>query len=367
MSSENKRPRHNIPAHINEDDAIQFISESFSDCQNGKVHSFYLCKKNECSNLSTDEIKFFSTKVDRFQHAWLMDKKLTFCERTRTGYHWLIYEEGHGMFCFICRKHNMENARNKCKKFNVEPGVRFKRKALEDHASSQQHKAAVMAELINRTSPFQAELHTKEQAREYVYSNAFLAVYWLAKEELPNCKISSFLEVIEQLGLTDMKYFQHRSAGSFREMFLELGHQIKQVIEKCRKANCFGLVCDEVCDLSNKEQLLTFIKYVDPETHKATTDFLSASDLLKDSHSADANTICNAVNQPLENNKLEKSRLSRFASDGASVMTGKNNGVAAKLRSRNNKKLISIHCIAHRLALIGLWGCKQFRFIHTNS
>ena len=32
-------------------------------------------------------------------------------------------------------------------------------------------------------------------------------------------------------------------------------------------------------------------------------------------------------------------------------MTGKNNGVAAKLRSSNNKKLINIHCIAHRLAL----------------
>ena len=86
----------------------------------------------------------------------------------------------------------MENARNKCKKFNIEPGVRFKHKALEDHASSQQHKAAVMAELINRTSPFQAELYTKEQARESVYSNAFLAVYWLAKEE--TAKFLAFLK-----------------------------------------------------------------------------------------------------------------------------------------------------------------------------
>ena len=349
-SNKDKQPRHDLPAQINEADAIQFINDSFSDSQDGKVHSFYSCKNKECSNLSTNEIKRFSTKVDRFQHAWIMDNKLIYCEKT--GYHWLIYEEGHGMYCFICRKHNMENARNKCKKFNLEPGVRFKRKAVEDHASSQQHKAAVMAELINRTSPFQAELDTKEQTKDSVYFNAFLAIYWLAKEELSNCKLSSFLEVLEQLGLTNMTYFLHRSAGSVREMFLELGHQIKlQVVENCRKANWFGLVCDEVCDLSNKEQLLTFIKYVDPQTHKATTDFLSASDLLENSHSADANTICTALNQQLENNKLEKSKLSSFASDGASVMTGKNNGVAAKLRSSNNKKLINIHCIAHRLAL----------------
>ncbi len=65
-------------------------------------------------------------------------------------------------------------------------------------------------------------------------------MYWLAKEELPNCKISSLLEVFEQLGLTDMKYFEHRSAGAVREMFLELGRHIKlQVVEKCQEAKWF--------------------------------------------------------------------------------------------------------------------------------
>ena len=255
------------------------------------------------------------------------------------------------MFCFICRKHNTENEKNKCKKFNLQAGIRFKRKAVEEHANSQQHKAAIMCELINRTSPFQAELDRKEQKNNAVYYNAFLAIYWLAKEELPNFKISSFLDVLEQLGLTDMKYFQHRSAGSFREMLLALGYQIKsQVAEKCRKANWFGLLCDEVCDISNQEQLLTFIKYVDPQINKATTDFLSANDLFQNSQSADANTIWTVLNKQLEHSKLEKSKLASFASDGASVMTGKKNGVAAKLRS-DNKPLINVHCIAHRLAL----------------
>ncbi|CAB4037742.1 zinc finger 862-like, partial [Paramuricea clavata] len=140
-------------------------------------------------------------------------------------------------------------------------------------------------------------------------------------------------------------------SGSFREIFLALGYQIKsQVAEKCRKANWFGLLCDEVCDISNQEQLLTFIKYVDPQTNKATTDFLSANDLFQNSQSADANTIWTVLNKQLEDSKLEKSKLASFASDGASVMTGKKNGVAAKLRS-DNKPLINVHCIAHRLAL----------------
>ena len=182
-SNKDKQPRHDLPAQINEADAIQFINDSFSDIQDEKIHSFYSCKNKECNNLSTDEIKRFSTKVDRFQHVWIMDNKLIYCEKT--GYHWLIYEEGHGMYCFICRKHNMENARNKCKKFNLEPGVRFERKAVEDHASSQQHKASVMAELINRTSPFQAELDTKEQTKDSVYFNAFLAIQGVPKKIPP--------------------------------------------------------------------------------------------------------------------------------------------------------------------------------------
>ena len=66
------------------------------------------------------------------------------------------------MFCLICPKHNSENAK-KNKKFNIEPGVRFQHKAVEKHASSQQQRAVVMSELINRNSPFQADLTTKNR------------------------------------------------------------------------------------------------------------------------------------------------------------------------------------------------------------
>ena len=39
-----------------------------------------------------------------------------------------------------------------------------------------------------------------------------------------------------------------------------------------------------------------------------------------------------------------------FSSDGANVMLGRNNGVAAKLANKNPYLFVS-HCIAHRLAL----------------
>ena len=98
------------------------------------------------------------------------------------------------MFCLLYRKHNIANTKNK---FNLEPAVRFKNKAVEEHAKSHQHSA----ELLSRVSTFNEEIERKEKTRDDVYYNTFLAMYWLAKEEIVNKKFGSLLELLEQVGL----------------------------------------------------------------------------------------------------------------------------------------------------------------------
>ena len=98
------------------------------------------------------------------------------------------------------------------------------------------------------------------------------------------------------MGLEDIKYFKHRSAGSVREMFLHIGSVLKaQLVHDILKAKCFGLLADEFFDVSNKEHLVTFVKFVHPETGKANTAFLAASNLLGNSSSADTEAITNAI------------------------------------------------------------------------
>ena len=131
-----------------------------------------------------------------------------------------------------------------------------------------------------------------------------------------------------------------------------LGHTVKaQMIRKVSEGSSYGLLSDEVCDVSSKEQLVTFIKYVDRETSKANTSFLDVSNLLESSTSANAETITHTITQQIDDSGLNRQHLSSFASDGVSVMTGKTNGVAARLRRTVNPSLINIHCICHRLAL----------------
>lgn len=52
----------------------------------------------------------------------------------------------------------------------------------------------------------------------------------------------------------------------------------------------------------------------------------------------------------LSNCDLDLNKLPGLSTDGASVMVGKENGVAAKLK-REAKMLLNVHCICHRLAL----------------
>ena len=65
---------------------------------------------------------------------------------------------------------------NETKKYNLEPAVRFKRKAVEDHANSQQHAAAITAELLSRVSTFEEEVSKIEDAKDEVNYKTLLTM-----------------------------------------------------------------------------------------------------------------------------------------------------------------------------------------------
>ena len=75
----------------------------------------------------------------------------------------------------------------------------------------------------------------------------------------------------------------------------------------------FGLVCDEVNDVAKKEQLITFIKFVNPTTGKPNIEFLATSGLLEKSTSANAATITNAILKQLEESEIDKLKLASFS------------------------------------------------------
>ena len=70
----------------------------------------------------------------------------------------------------------------------------------------------------------------------------------------------------------------------------------------------------------------------------------------------DATSIVYAINEFYSNNNIDMQKMVMFTSDGASVMLGRINGVAAKLKEKISH-LVQQHCVAHRedLGICDTW------------
>ena len=308
-----------------------------------KIHHYSLCK-DTCTGLSLQDPQKSSKDKHRFKHGMIIDPSTSYSERT--GLWWLVYKESDGMYCLICKRHCHFKAEIYCTK----PATRYRKEAILDHVRSKNHKAAELEELVQKISPFEKDLQEKKQYADEVYDAAFKSMYWIAKEELPNNKFVSLINLIERLGVQKMKHFNHRGMGSIREMMITIGDVIQEdlVLQELRDAKTFGLMIDDVTDITNTEQCVCFVQYVSKDG-MPKVQFLFIEDALKNSNSVNAETLVNIVHDKMDSFGLERRKLGSLCTDGASVMIAKN-GVAGKLKNEN-PQLINIHCICHKLAL----------------
>lgn len=134
-------------------------------------------------------------------------------------------------------------------------------------------------------------------------------------------------------------------------MFSTLGCAVKEnVVTRAKTAGCFGLLVDDVSDISVMEQMITFIQFYDKDSSEVTVEFLSVDNLLEEHDSANAVAMFQTIQSNLQACTLSTDKLIGLATDGASVMVGRKNGLAAKLKDVN-PRLISVHCVCHKLAL----------------
>ena len=193
-------------------------------------------------------------------------------------------------------------------------------------------------------SVFHKVVKQKETAKD--------VAYFLAKEHLANRKFLNLIKFAEDsLAVHHLKYFNHWSEGSIWEIFLALGETIEEeIVRSAQKVQSYGLMVDEVTDISVQSQMLTFIQFVSLVTSCMEIAFLSVQNVLEEFASVNADALTSLIKDELQQCSLSLTNLKGLATDRASVMTGKNYNVATKLKELN-PVLISVHCICHKLAL----------------
>eukprot|EP00062_Callorhinchus_milii_P023797 gi/632983046/ref/XP_007908454.1/ PREDICTED: zinc finger and BTB domain-containing protein 25 [Callorhinchus milii] len=324
--------------------------EVFAQYGRPHAHCHYKCRQINC-----ERVQLSYKRGDKFVHKWLSNKDLTYCERT--GIYWLLYEEGQGMFCFLCRKHDTQNKQNKTKVFNGTPAVRYKKAALQVHAESQQHMAAVQAELNARASGHQVVERVKEMEETGMLFVLFLAAYWLAREDIPSSKLLSLLRLMSEAGLRGLTHF--RRSETLREIFVSLGNVIQeQVVRGVQRAGCYGLLSDQV----SGGDLLSSVQYVDPHSAEVRTGFLCVDGLMGWAGGSQAEAVVELIRDRLRRLELPEHQMASLVTDGSEVMIGEKVGVAARLRELN-PSLIAVHCLRHELGLAGSPSCPHCRYL----
>ena len=147
-----------------------------------------------------------------------------------------------------------------------------------------------------------------------------------------------------------------RATNSFEHNRLVevLGNSVfTDIVTRLRNAECFTLLIDESTDVSHTEQLSLYASWVE---NGESVSYLIG--LIAIHGSPDAENIFTQIMKHFENINVDINKMTGFGSDGASVMTGADTGVAVRLRNEIGAHLITIHCVSHCVALSAKTGIE---------
>lgn len=175
----------------------------------------------------------------------------------------------------------------------------------------------------------------------------FRTVYCLAKEDIPSSKINSFLTLQRLNGLNvEYKNLSHDTTSDIQDCIVKLLDN--DLLFRLKKSPVLGLTLDESTDISVEKKLVLCIKYLE-EGFVPKTEYLTNIKL----PAGDSDTIVTVLADTFQSLGIPLASVVSLATDGASTMMGKRNGVGVQLKDKYCPYLVHTHCLAHRLAL----GC----------
>ncbi|XP_053377704.1 zinc finger protein 862-like [Mercenaria mercenaria] len=175
--------------------------------------------------------------------------------------------------------------------------------------------------------------------------------YYIAKRELPKSEMKHMINFVGSLGKeinsmqhSNLDYTSGTSVSEFHSAIADV--ILEDKLELIKRSGVFSLVLDESTDIGNSKRVLMYAQCVTVEG----LDYCLLSNKQLTAGSGNADNIVEMVLSELKSKGLDISKMVGIGTDGASVMTGKKNGVVVKLKEHSSA-LVGAHCAAHRTAL----------------
>jgi hypothetical protein len=147
---------------------------------------------------------------------------------------------------------------------------------------------------------------------------------------------------------------QYCNAKAARDFLTSMAHVVRmRIVAAARSTPCLGLMIDESTDIAHTSQMVLYLRLMVDATYQTVFwRIVSVPD-------ATADGLVSLLTETFHDDEIPTSNVCSFASDGASVLTGCEAGVAVQLVNSWNVYMLVCHCIAHRHALAVLDASKD--------
>ena len=258
-----------------------------------------------------------------------------------------------GMVCTYCQDAEgiLKNMKMHITKQFINGCTSYRVESVSSHEQSDSHKEATK---IHQRQEHPEEAEAQKARTQLNLKNypklkiMFQNCHALAKHQRPFRDFVWLCELDQAKGLDvgKKRYRNETAARTFTKYIAE--DASKTLTDDIKDAKFLSVTSDGSTDSSTKEQEIVFVRYA--KGGKIFTKFVAT----KSPRAPDARGIHEAIMKALKTINIDEDVLQRklvaFGCDGASVMIGKKNGVAALLKHLQPSVII-VHCLAHRLEL----------------
>ena len=280
----------------------------------------------------------------KFQPKWISE------------FQWLRRSDSGDMFCSSCEAASSSSKSLKSNAF-VKGTNNFQRSALVRHMESDDH--ALSKKLETQKRYMSAAKTCVSKSYMPILEAQISTAMWLAEENLPNRKYVRLIDLQLANGASVFSnkkgiYTNHQAPATFQKYIADVLKETALV--RIRDSPFIGIMTDESLDIATNKKLIMFCRIIcSGELRVEFCANISIAD-------GKADTLYNSILNWLQEVGVGINKVSGFGSDGASVMTGRLNGVGVKLKA-DNPKIIHIWCAAHRLALASYWAAKHVPYL----
>ncbi|CAI7761987.1 unnamed protein product, partial [Closterium sp. NIES-54] len=253
--------------------------------------------------------------------------------------------------CSVCMKYGDPTA---CTSYGVkgEGGRDLQTGTIRVHSSTRAHKQVLESEARSLAAKEKQVTLTRWQETDastrHIIRCLHIAMF-VCKADAPIAMFVPLCWFLAKEGLPDLPpnggYGAYYTDYGFKES-LPATSACLQETQRLHflESPWMSLSLDESTDRIHGKHLIIYVTYL--KNRAVVNEFLTLITVDR----ADAASLSSAVVQYLTGIGVDLQKVTGIATDGASVMVGKNNGVVARLRMRI-PHLASTHCIAHREAL----------------